>query len=683
MIDIYDGDVRVGGYEVMNTAISLKGFNSETVGTRTATLSLCGMFPVDVDYTVSKPTGVYPERITGFNTQPTDAYEIGDEFDREGSIDVLMSDGSTKEVPLTDSGVSIVGFETGFYGNNKIAFIHYEGLQITLNFDVVQQIETREFADFDPAYGYTPGGDNMSYTVEVGDKITVPVVFKDGSKGILPLTAFSQSNVFGDLNIWSPYQVWVDVVKDGKKAKLRIDKTISPDRIKYIYQNEVRYNFVDENVKFVRPSGTFTIQLFEKKIIEIDTQSIPPINIEGLETELPDGKTAASFYDKPLFTTMSIGNHEFEMKYVLTNKHELNQAIYISPVSSMTIVDATLVYKIGDKFDGKGRLVASLEDGGESSTPLRFANLPMTGFDTSNAGEKTVTITYRGKTVTYKITVIGETSGGGSSSGGSSSSGGGSSSNTSAKPADTKPDTPTQADTKPVIKDATPVGQGETKLTKFNKITAENIKQINGFFVPANKVVEGTALPSDIKAIVVEGKKPAFKDVAKHWAASSINEAVERGLLNGMSETAFQPKAPLTAEQTFASLSNVLIKNNILNVKIDKNIVKEKLSSQFSNPTWSTLAVAQVLSNTNPGMVDRYSEAQSLKETMTRGDMANVIYALGHDVFPNNAKNAEEFCKELGIMLGDKNGNFASDRILSRAELSSILLRIDDKLAKL
>lgn len=275
-------------------------------------------------------------------------------------------------------------------------------------------------------------------------------------------------------------------------------------------------------------------------------------------------------------------------------------------------------------------------------------------------------------------------SSGGSSSGGSSSSSGssGGGTNTPAKPTETKQNTPTQSQSQ-TIPGARQIGQGDIKLTKFDKITAENIKQINGFFVPANKIAEGTSLPSDIKAVVVEGKKPAFKDVSTHWAASSINEAVERGLLNGMSETSFQPKAPLTAEQTFAGLSNVLIKNNILNVKIDKDIIKDKLSAQFDNPTWSTLSVAQVLANTNPGMVDRYSDPKSIKEKITRGEMAKIIYYLGVDVFPSNSNDPEEFCKELGIMVGDANGNFASERVLSRAELSSILLRIDDKLSKL
>ena len=265
------------------------------------------------------------------------------------------------------------------------------------------------------------------------------------------------------------------------------------------------------------------------------------------------------------------------------------------------------------------------------------------------------------------------TSSGGSSSGGSS---GKSSNNT-----ETKSASQTQAISP--IKNTTQIGKGTIKLTRFDKITSENIKQVNGFLVPANKVIEGTTLPSDIKAVVIEGKKIEFNDVSKHWAASSINEAVERGLLNGISETSFQPKSPLNAEQTFAGISNVLIKNNILNIKINKDIIKDKLSKQFDNPTWSTLSIAQVLANTSPEMVDKYSEPNSVKETMTRGEIAKIIYALGADVFPNNAKNAEDFCKELGIMVGDANGNFASERVLTRAELSSILLRIDDKLSQL
>ena len=145
----------------------------------------------------------------------------------------------------------------------------------------------------------------------------------------------------------------------------------------------------------------------------------------------------------------------------------------------------------------------------------------------------------------------------------------------------------------------------------------------------------------------------------------------------------YAPKAHLTAEQTFAGLSNVLLKHDILNLKMDKAKVQDKLAGQLANPTWSTLPTAQVLGNTNEAMLNKYADPKAVKETVTRGEMANIIFALAGDVFPSDAKTAEEFCKQTGIMVGDANGNFASDRVLSRAELASILLRVDAKISEL
>ena len=59
-------------------------------------------------------------------------------------------------------------------------------------------------------------------------------------------------------------------------------------------------------------------------------------------------------------------------------------------------------YFVGDAFDG-GKLRVTYSDETEESVDLTAAML--TGFDTSTAGTKTVTVTYEGKTTTYTITV--------------------------------------------------------------------------------------------------------------------------------------------------------------------------------------------------------------------------------------------------------------------------------------
>lgn len=354
-------------------------------------------------------------------------------------------------------------------------------------------------------------------------------------------------------------------------------------------------------------------------------------------------------------------------------------------LKTISVKNVTASYKVGDKFDGNGTVVLNMTDDTTSYIKLSDSKVTLTGFDTTAVGKKKVTVTYQGKTTTFEINVTEASSGGsggGSSSGGSGGGGGGGGATTPAKPADANKPAETKPAT-PAIPGTTQVGKGDIKITKFEKLTAENLKQVTGFLIPSNKITDGVTLPDGMKAVKVEGSVKNFKDVKNHWAADAINKAVEMGLLNGMTADSYAPKAPLTAEQTFAGLSNILMKHDILNLKMDKAKVQDKLASQLANPTWSTLSTAQVLGNTNEAMLSKYADPKAVKDIVTRGEMANIIFALAGDVFPSDAKTAEEFCKQTGIMVGDANGNFASDRVLSRAELASILLRVDAKISEL
>lgn len=437
---------------------------------------------------------------------------------------------------------------------------------------------------------------------------------------------------------------------------------------------EANLTFEINNLKDVYSIGDkLGDDIFVSTLADGEEVDVTRITEDALKVEAFDTATAGQ---KTLIINL---NNAWNLEFPYSVK-DANGNIPAS-LKAISVKDVTELYKIGDKFDGKGSVKLHLTDDTTSYIKLSDNKVTITGLDTTTVGKKTVTVTYQGKSVTYVITVTEATSGGGSSSGGSGGGGGGGGATTPAKPAETKP-TETKPAT-PVIPGTTKVGMGEVKLTKFTSLTAETIKQVNAFTVPT-KLAEGITLPNGMKTISVEGKKPAFTDVAKHWAASSINEAVERGLLNGVSETSFSPKAPLTMEQTLVGLNNVLLRNNIIQMKMDKKDIESKLASQLENPTWSTFAVAQVLGNTNKETLDKVAaNPATLKATMTRGEMANIIYTLGKDVFPTQANSAEEFCKELGIMVGDANGNFAAERQLSRAELSSILLRVDDKLAAL
>lgn len=77
--------------------------------------------------------------------------------------------------------------------------------------------------------------------------------------------------------------------------------------------------------------------------------------------------------------------------------------------SSIAVTGVTKNYSIDDIFDGKGKIVISYTDG--TSNEVELLESMISGFDTSEAGLVTVTVTYNGLTTTFDINVK-EASGG-------------------------------------------------------------------------------------------------------------------------------------------------------------------------------------------------------------------------------------------------------------------------------
>lgn len=69
---------------------------------------------------------------------------------------------------------------------------------------------------------------------------------------------------------------------------------------------------------------------------------------------------------------------------------------------AIAVTDFDIDYTVGDGFDG-GKLIVIYSDGSTQSVELTADML--SGFDTSTAGEKTVTVSYGGLTATVTIEV--------------------------------------------------------------------------------------------------------------------------------------------------------------------------------------------------------------------------------------------------------------------------------------
>lgn len=99
---------------------------------------------------------------------------------------------------------------------------------------------------------------------------------------------------------------------------------------------------------------------------------------------------------------------EYKGKNQLAQGNEL--VSYVAPTPAKTLVSIAVthqptktVYEIGEELDTAGLVVTATYS--DESTETIESGLAFSGFDSSSAGQKTVTVTYEGKSATFNVTV--------------------------------------------------------------------------------------------------------------------------------------------------------------------------------------------------------------------------------------------------------------------------------------
>ena len=122
-----------------------------------------------------------------------------------------------------------------------------------------------------------------------------------------------------------------------------------------------------------------------------------------------DGSEAAvADYEVSGFDSTTAGEKTITVAYqgkTATFTVNVKEAAPVVTLDSITVTDpAKTEYKIGEKLDLTGLVVtAHYSDG--SKKVLADGDYDVSAFDSSSAGEKTITVTYQDKTATFKVTV--------------------------------------------------------------------------------------------------------------------------------------------------------------------------------------------------------------------------------------------------------------------------------------
>ncbi|KRF09832.1 glycoside hydrolase domain-containing protein [Paenibacillus sp. Soil787] len=240
-----------------------------------------------------------------------------------------------------------------------------------------------------------------------------------------------------------------------------------------------------------------------------------------------------------------------------------------------------------------------------------------------------------------------------------------------------------------------------TSVPKFNQPVMVRLKvdktanpNLSGvYFIAENgslEYVDGTydngeivaAIPHFSKYAVLEVKK-SFLDVpSSHWALSVIQELVNKGVLNGVTEDSFEPNRAVTR----AEFTSMLVRGLKLSAK------GERLFSDVASDAWYSDAVAIAY---HSGIVTGKSESLfDPNAQITRQEMVAMMMRGYKLTKPNqaNGNKASSFTDEsdvapwalesvreaaaLQLIDGVEHNKFVPNRVATRAEAAMMLKRV-------
>ena len=186
-------------------------------------------------------------------------------------------------------------------------------------------------------------------------------------------------------------------------------------------------------------------------------------------------------------------------------------------------------------------------------------------------------------------------------------------------------------------------------------------------------------------AYIISGEKCPFYDIDEsHWAASYITSCFEAGIMNGTGNGKFSPDMAVSRAQVVTTLWRLA---GSPAPEGDCDFI------DVADGMWYTDAVAWAAEcGITTGVGGNYFAPD---RNVTRGEVAAIIYrfaeTMGEDIdgradlseFVDTAELADwnrdafAWCADSGIITGKTGGRLAPTDVLTRAEISAILCRID------
>lgn len=403
----YSDGITTKNYSMQNKEVTITGFDSENVGTKTITVEYSektATFDVVVNK-VDLSTIIienYPNKLI---------YNVGEEIDlTEGKILLKYNNGTTKSLSMTDSQITMSGYNKENIGS-QIITLTYEEKVVTFEVSVNNKLEPTDTIILNNISIYnnpnkinyhigedidlTGGIIKLIYHITKDTSVETYYKYISMSLNDVNVSGFSSTEE-GTKTITVTYldketTFNVEVSKEDKNLS-RIEVTKLPRKKRYIqYQEEL--NPADGNLTLVYTDNTSEVMPLSNddiSLLDFDNTKLGEQQViviyRGLETTFPVSVYEAENEGEDSFDDGTMTKVEIA--------HNLEKVNYVKGVETIDI--SGMILRIYYE-DGETRNIDL------SEYPNSYT---ISGFDNTKIGEQTITLNFNNFKLQFKINIV-------------------------------------------------------------------------------------------------------------------------------------------------------------------------------------------------------------------------------------------------------------------------------------
>ena len=290
-------------------------------------------------------------------------------------LKVSYSDGSATIIPLTTTGIKVVGYNSNRIGN-QILTVTYQGKITILEVEVKNTVQNIEIKQPPTKTTYIKG-EPLDLT---GGILTV--TYADNTTTNIPMTS-NEIKVSGYNSDKTGTQA-VTITYEEKSTTLKVIVKNDVERIEIKKKPSKTTYIKGENLDLT--DGVLTVYYEDKTTANI------PLTSNEIEVK---GYDANSLGRQTITVTYQGQKTTFE----ITVKNEIIQIVMKEKPSKTT-------YIRGENLDlTDGIITVYYEDTTTTEIPLTSDEISISGYDNKIIGTQTIIVTYRGKQTTFEVTV--------------------------------------------------------------------------------------------------------------------------------------------------------------------------------------------------------------------------------------------------------------------------------------